>query len=251
MYELASVGNLPLPRVSPPATNKRDRDSDTASDASPAPDSSAASSPASFSDEARHIAGSRRVSAATRAQSTMQPAQLPQEAFGAGPSMHVDGGNLQGTAAAPSAFSAPVGGWYGYDRADTQHVPAAYGGAAQPPQHAAGTSQAFPSLELGGMYTTQSMMYDQVLSNLSASLGAPASGEPPPQPYSPPVGAVSPDSAFADLLATFSGDYGAMFPELTDDGSIGFSTWSNNSGYEGFRWGRPSQVHLRPSLTVF
>ncbi|KIP05402.1 hypothetical protein PHLGIDRAFT_60579, partial [Phlebiopsis gigantea 11061_1 CR5-6] len=84
MYELASVGNLPLPRVSPPATNKRDRDSDTASDASPAADSSAASSPASFSDEARHIAGSRRVSAATRAQSTMQPAQLPQEAFGAG-----------------------------------------------------------------------------------------------------------------------------------------------------------------------
>ena len=55
LYELASVGDLPLPQSSPPATNKRERDSETP--ISGTPPSSSASPP----ERPRNIAGSRRV----------------------------------------------------------------------------------------------------------------------------------------------------------------------------------------------
>jgi len=56
LYELASVGDLPLPQPSPSASNKRERDSDS-------PTSSAGTPPASATSEVpRVIAGSRRVS---------------------------------------------------------------------------------------------------------------------------------------------------------------------------------------------
>ncbi|KAF8072284.1 fungal-specific transcription factor domain-containing protein [Lyophyllum atratum] len=64
MYELASVGELPLPKASPPANNKRDRDSD-----SPASTSTlSTNSPSNTgSDAPRTIAGSRRVTRDTNA----------------------------------------------------------------------------------------------------------------------------------------------------------------------------------------
>jgi hypothetical protein len=57
MYELASVGDLPLPNPSPPSSNKRERDADSpsSSNASDSP-----SPPLSF-EGTRAIAGSRRV----------------------------------------------------------------------------------------------------------------------------------------------------------------------------------------------
>ncbi|KAI0671307.1 fungal-specific transcription factor domain-containing protein [Trametes maxima] len=61
LYELASVGDLPLPQASPAPSNKRDRDSDSPiSSAAP----SAAESPRALAqaESARAIAGSRRVS---------------------------------------------------------------------------------------------------------------------------------------------------------------------------------------------
>lgn len=280
MYELASVGELPLPRASPPATNKRDRDADSTTDTSPGPDSSTASSPASLADEARHIAGSRRVSAAARplhSQQAMQGMVQMQDAFAAGPSNAV--GNLEGSSTAAtlnvagsipptatanltqmppsSAFPGPLGGWYGYDGADAQPAPAtastAYGSAnataaAQSSAHGAATaataSQPFQPLDVGHMFTTQSMMYDQVLSNLSASLGQPP-GEPVQyaQPHearqprmSPDSTYVSSDTVFEELLASFGEDYAAMFPDFNTNGTLGFSTWPNNmdGGQQGF-----------------
>lgn len=57
LYELASVGDLPLPQYSPPPTNKRERDADT-----PRSSSSAGPSPQMLPENIpRNIAGSRRV----------------------------------------------------------------------------------------------------------------------------------------------------------------------------------------------
>ncbi|OBZ66208.1 hypothetical protein A0H81_13860 [Grifola frondosa] len=89
LYELASVGDLPLPQSSPAASNKRDRDSDspisTPATASTAPPSSAPT-PASTANLVppadnvpRSIAGSRRVSTSATASSAPSPyAQPPQ-----------------------------------------------------------------------------------------------------------------------------------------------------------------------------
>ncbi|KAH7926384.1 hypothetical protein BV22DRAFT_1063146 [Leucogyrophana mollusca] len=59
LYELASVGDLPLPQPSPTGAVKRDRDSDSNSPASAV---SAAPSTVSLPEVSRNIAGSRRVS---------------------------------------------------------------------------------------------------------------------------------------------------------------------------------------------
>ncbi|EGN92361.1 hypothetical protein SERLA73DRAFT_99356 [Serpula lacrymans var. lacrymans S7.3] len=58
LYELASVGDLPLPQPSPTGGNKRERDSDSPISAAPSSSSSAAVVP----EVPRNIAGSRRVS---------------------------------------------------------------------------------------------------------------------------------------------------------------------------------------------
>lgn len=82
MYELASVGDLPLPQASPAPSHKRERDSD-----SPGPSAvSVASDPSrcSISIENRTIAGNRRVSkevpslaAATFAQPSRAQSSVP------------------------------------------------------------------------------------------------------------------------------------------------------------------------------
>ncbi|KAF9479628.1 hypothetical protein BDN70DRAFT_878593 [Pholiota conissans] len=59
LYELASVGELPLPQASPPATNKRERDSETPISATPGELSSQKHTPVETMP--RSIAGSRRV----------------------------------------------------------------------------------------------------------------------------------------------------------------------------------------------
>ncbi|OCH86476.1 hypothetical protein OBBRIDRAFT_737959 [Obba rivulosa] len=75
LYELASVGDLPLPQPSPPNQNKRERDADSpisaGSPASPAASSSTAS------EGPRNIAGSRRVSKEVNS-SNAHLAQTPQ-----------------------------------------------------------------------------------------------------------------------------------------------------------------------------
>ncbi|KAF8150167.1 fungal-specific transcription factor domain-containing protein [Crassisporium funariophilum] len=57
LYELASVGDLPLPQPSPPSTNKRERDADTPMSATP----TSPQTPMPQDEGPRNIAGSRRV----------------------------------------------------------------------------------------------------------------------------------------------------------------------------------------------
>ncbi|KAJ3796205.1 fungal-specific transcription factor domain-containing protein [Lentinula aff. detonsa] len=66
LYELASVGDLPLPNASPMATNKRERGADSPMSATGTSESSPALSPSNtpLTRDLRAIAGSRRVSAA-------------------------------------------------------------------------------------------------------------------------------------------------------------------------------------------
>lgn len=238
------MGELPLPRLSPPASNKRDRDSDKPAGAS-------APSDASAPDEARHIAGSRRANAAARPPEQPQhqhPAQPPPhpQAYPAPPAGPSQDAPAVGGAFAPlpvaSVFPGGLGGWFGYDSAGSQQGPAAasgsmYGAAPAPP--AAPAAQAFPTLDVGQMFSAQSMMYDQVLSNLSASLSetTPAGATAPAAPYdAQPADArsvpVTPDN-FTDLLASFGEDYGAIFPDFNNDGSVNFQTWTGvPQGYE-------------------
>ncbi|KAK2459718.1 hypothetical protein APHAL10511_008252 [Amanita phalloides] len=58
LYELASVGELPLPQLSPPGSNKRERDEDISLESSPSP----AALGTDVHEEPRPIVGSRRVS---------------------------------------------------------------------------------------------------------------------------------------------------------------------------------------------
>ncbi|KAG5645116.1 hypothetical protein DXG03_006930 [Asterophora parasitica] len=72
MYQLASVGELPLPDPSPPPSNKRDRDAED----SPASSSAHASdSPGFTASEPRTIAGSRRV----QSHAQLHPSQVDQQ----------------------------------------------------------------------------------------------------------------------------------------------------------------------------
>ena len=201
----------------------------------------------------------------------MQPVQQPQQPTG---SFAVGAATLASafdpsTVAAPprlptnlsqapisTTFPSTLGEWYGYENADSRAAlrdpSAMYGGGvpAQSVQHTGASTttnpQSFQALELGHMFSTQSMMYDQVLSNLSASLSGDAqqasgtsngssSGQFTQQPQheqprmdtsgSGSNADMSPDS-FHDLLASFGEDYGAIFPDF-NDGTLNFSTWSN------------------------
>lgn len=281
MYELASAGDLPLPRPSPPANNKRDRDFDSVPDT---PDSSGSPSTTSF-EEPRHIAGSKRVSGAVRPpdrlyhqqanlrmqqQQAQTSSQYPTSSIGTmitrAPQLansvdtNIANGNLSEVSDTMSTgFSSVLGGWYGYDSADASRAPVgsasmfSSGAAAQPStsQPAGGapapTNARFQTLDLGHMFSTQSMMYDQALSNLSASLGetpgASTSGHAQAQyaqgqqqqPTDESRGPPSPDN-FTELLASFGENYGAIFPDF-NDGTLNFSTWSNTpQGFDGYDW---------------
>lgn len=265
MYELASAGDLPLPRPSPPASNKRDRDSDALPDT---PESSGSPSVAG-SEEPRHIAGSKRVSGAVRLPErlhhqqanpqTQQLSQIPSQysissmdAVDTGAPSQLDiniaNGNL-GQTMSPG-FPSVLAGWYGYDSADTSRASTAStsmfgsGTAAQSPTTRqvgaapAPTNAQLQTLDLGHMFSAQSMMYDQVLSNLSASLGetpgsssssghaqrqyAQAQQQPVDDSRASPT---TPDN-FTELLASFGENYGAIFPDF-NDGTLNFSTWSD------------------------
>lgn len=61
LYELASVGDLPLPQPSPAPSNKRERDSDTTLSAGSSPAAMSPSSQSSVPEGPRTIAGSKRV----------------------------------------------------------------------------------------------------------------------------------------------------------------------------------------------
>ncbi|EKM58711.1 uncharacterized protein PHACADRAFT_253202 [Phanerochaete carnosa HHB-10118-sp] len=239
LYELASAGELPLPDASSPASNKRDRDSD---DVHNSPESSASLD--TGSDEPRHIAGSKRASSRLYQQQQQQvPSPFASTASAGAPplpnstDMDIASGNLgQTTNASLAGFPPVLGSWYGYDTADSAGVFASTGtngdaSAQQVP------TRANSQFGLGQMFTAQSMMYDQVLSNLSASLSeAPAGASQAPtqtqplyapqqQQQPPPENCATPDN-FTDLLASFGENFGAIFPDF-NDGTLNFSTWSN------------------------
>jgi hypothetical protein len=263
LYELASAGSLPLPRASPPATNKRDRD---AEDVPNTPEST--SSTASI-DAPRQVAGSRRVAAAAprtvlpvvlaRQQPQSQPVFLANDTTtmdGSAPSSVLGASVSQAAPPLQPAYTSTLGGWYGYDSAGSHQQQASqqqvapggvYGPSAQPSQPAPTDPQSFQTLDVGHMFSTQSMMYDQVLSNLSASLSGRAP-HPPAKTQTQTTADASGSSAlfteqavegisagsvqvppdnFTDLLASFGEDYGAIFPDFNNDGTLNFSTWPN------------------------
>lgn len=78
LYELATVGDLPLPNSTPPASNKRERNADSPASATP---TSSNSPSASTPDFPRNIAGSRRVTTSTQGRQPPSQQQMPQQAL--------------------------------------------------------------------------------------------------------------------------------------------------------------------------
>lgn len=76
LYELATVGDLPLPKSTPPASNKRERDADSPASATP----TSSNSPSALTpDFPRNIAGSRRVTTSTQGRQYPSQQQMPQQ----------------------------------------------------------------------------------------------------------------------------------------------------------------------------
>lgn len=249
MYELASMGDLPLPQASPPATNKRERDSEDPSEAaSPStPSSGSASTP---SDEPRHIAGSKRVSHSQQQQQQFQPPPQHQQQYSP-----ILPGSSGGDAFVPvrprttlgDTFSLPVhtdelGRLPLHPTAD----PAlAYGNTgwasdfgplppAPPPNGPPNitmqqmappdVNMAPQTMSMDPMFS--SMVYDQVISNLSASL-APAAMMPQHYPSSvDPQRAPLPSENFEQIMQSLGSDAGSVImPDYAENGAL--SMWTS------------------------
>ena len=278
MYELASMGDLPLPQPSPPAGHKRDRDEDDIeSNTASTPSSQTMSSPTG-SEESRHIAGSRRVSQHTHAQQHQHQqshsqhssvSQLPGVPTGNSMSAMAELGISNGHFTLPlhsdelgrlplypsgttnpafqttnptwppefAAFAAtgasvngPVAG------SSTSVGPPPLSGVSLPPQmQQNGVPQAQPTQgqsQAPGFVPFSSVMYDSVLSNLSASLAPAASGAVQYPSSVDPQRQPLPTESFEQLMLALGSDSGmAMMPDMTGEGAL--SVWSNTpAGFE-------------------
>lgn len=234
MYELASVGDLPLPQPSPGPTNKRDRDADD-------PNRTAQTAEVVQSPPAempRHYAGTGRVAGARKARQDQFRSALSSSLS----SMHLNG---SATAASPPASEPFVSSqanadasraptYSPNDRPPVSAAPNGYYTAAfasippstasfnttpvtplqlDGPQHQAQQPHAPPApngqqagqpLGMDPMFSTQSMMYDQVLSNLSASLMQTPS-PPAMQPHDPTAASASTPTQYAPSLDDYEG----------------------------------------------
>lgn len=266
MFELASVGDLPLPRPSPSPSNKRERDGESASGSSDSPESYASPAGSNISNEEpaqRQFAGSKRAyqkAQANQATQQQQQQRQQQQQHPLPPQMEqlpqmswrpeniipstMNVPPMPGPSFSHPGFAASLQNWFGYDTAD-----ASYGAVPVPPpmpqqqsipphtmQHQSGVAGHMSQpLDMGQMPSTQSMMYDQALSNLSASLSTSnIDGSQGPSAFAhaphniPPSGVPTPSDDLEDiseLLAAFGQQYEAVFPEFADDGAFGFNSW--------------------------
>lgn len=191
MYELASVGDLPLPQPSPIPSHKRDRDDDDPKASDPVPASETIQpTPAG---NPRRFVGAKRVSDAQKARQDQFRSALSSSLS----SMHLNGtSNITSSASesyGPPPSSADAGHAPAYSSHDQPPVSAINDGyysaiLASIPPNPAPFDTGVPAMPSGGspnttmnsqggqplgmdpMFSTQSMMYDQVLTNLSASL---------------------------------------------------------------------------------
>ncbi|KAI0337248.1 hypothetical protein BDW22DRAFT_1364333 [Trametopsis cervina] len=268
MYELAEVGDLPLPQPSPQPTNKRDRDADIIQEGT---DSS--SSPAS---EVRHFAGSKRVNEAKARQSSSslspvpsqlsqsidtpppQPPAIPQlyqhaqRAMDASqianqtpPHSHPHSTPMNVSTERDynppqNLYNSPTSYDPGPSRAAMQQQP-----QAPPAPMSTLQVQGGQPLQMDPMFSMQSMMYDQVLSNLSASLIPPGAASTsasaphlPTDPSSAPTGGGGPqfvhppDENLDEWLRMASLGAGSFMPDTGENPPL--SMWS--AAPNGFEW---------------
>lgn len=250
MYELASMGDLPLPQASPPAGHKRERDTDSPEATSPSTPSSSGHTGSPSVEEPRNIAGSRRVSHSqhhhqhsvqpyspvTPAPSNggFTPISLPMTGADFALPVHSDElGRLPlyptATGTLDPAMASGSTGWF----SDFGTLPLPAGG----PQTAAPPGQLAPPdvpMQVNGQPAEMdsvfsSIVYDQVLSNLSASL-APAATAPMQYPAAvDPQRQPLPTENFEQMMFELGGDAATvMYP---DNGTL--SMWSNApAGFE-------------------
>jgi hypothetical protein len=239
MYELAEVGDLPLPQPSPQPSNKRDRNSEKTTSAQSGTESSP--SPAIGS---RSFAGTKRAGGA-------RARQTHHDASSLSPTPSLSNQTLD-TPSPPSTqstmYTAPLpilrpvqasihpathtmplaandeSRYTGSSRS-TYTMGATYDGNPSTSQSSGGNvqPQAGQPLDMDPMFSMQSMMYDQVLSNLSASLTQPmtdtSSQSTGPQYVHPP------DENLDEWLRMASLGAGAFLPDPSDN-DASQSMWS-------------------------
>lgn len=247
MYELASMGDLPLPQASPPATNKRERDSEDPSEAA-SPSTSSSGTASTPSDEPRHIAGSKRVSHSQHQQQLPPPQQHQQQFSPILPGS--SGGDAFAPMRAPTTlgdtFSLPVHtdelgrlplhptadpslaygntGWSDFGSLPPAPPPNGPPNIAMQQMAPPDVSMAPQTMSMDPMFS--SMVYDQVISNLSASL-APAAMMPQHYPSSvDPQRAPLPSENFEQLMQSLGTDGGTvMMPDYAENGAL--SMWTS------------------------
>lgn len=243
MYELAEVGDLPLPQPSPQPSHKRDRDS------TKAPTSDSVDSSPSPASEPRHFAGSKRVGEArarqtSRSASSLSPTPVqPSQPSEAQPASVQQSTIYNGTAsivepalptvepmAQPIVVPLNDGSSYGNRNLYTADTPAYASGSSTGPTGPALVNgmqpQAAQPLGMDPMVSMQSMMYDQVLHNLSASLMQPASSaasQPPTQSTGPQF-VHPPDENLDEWLRMASLGADAFMPDAPEN--LAQSMWS-------------------------
>ncbi|KAI0682880.1 fungal-specific transcription factor domain-containing protein [Cytidiella melzeri] len=234
MYELAEVGELPLPQPSPHPSHKRDRNSEnsTPSQSGPEPSPSPANEP-------RHFAGSKRAGEAQARQTSQslsppqanqpmdtQPRSSSQSSMYRASPPHVEANQLPVLQPAQpmvrrmngeASYSNLPRDIYSMDTPSFGPGPS----TSQPPMENM-QPQAGQPLDMDPMFSMQSMMYDQVLSNLSASLMQPA--QPHPTQSTGPQYVHPPDENLDEWLRMASLGAGAFIPDAAD--SVSQSMWS-------------------------
>ncbi len=240
MYELAEVGDLPLPQPSPQPSNKRDRNSENKLVNSSGPESSP--SPAS---EPRHFAGSRRVGEAKARQTsrsnsslsptpqvhqvldTPPPPSLPQASMYSASSSIIDSTPVPVPQHA-QRITLPVNG-FSMGNASYGAGPSTSHGQMNNLQLQTGQP-----LDMDPILSMQSMMYDQALANLSASLmpqASPTAQQQQTSQTSGPQFVHPPDENLDEWLRMASLGAGAFSLDATAE-TASQSMWS--AGPNGF-----------------
>ncbi|KAI0741238.1 fungal-specific transcription factor domain-containing protein [Irpex lacteus] len=242
MYELAEVGDLPLPQPSPQPSNKRDRNSENKLVNSSGPESSP--SPAS---EPRHFAGSRRVGEAkarqtSRSNSSLSPTPQVHQVMDTPPppslpqaSMYSASSSIIDTTPVPvpqhaQPITLPVNG-FSMGNASYGAGPSTSHGQMNNPQLQTGQP-----LDMDPILSMQSMMYDQALANLSASLmpqAGPTAQQQQTSQTSGPQFVHPPDENLDEWLRMASLGAGAFSPDATAE-TASQSMWS--AAPNGFEW---------------
>ena len=230
MYELAEVGDLPLPQPSPQPSNKRERNSEAAPTSVSGPESTP--SPAS---EPRHFAGTRRVGEAkarqnSRSASSLSPTPRVQHVMDTPPpplpqaSMYSASPSMIEPSHAPvhqhtQPIALPVNGFSLGSASYAAGAP-----TVQAPMHNLQVPTSQP-LEMDPLLSMQTMMYDQVLSNFSSLMPQTEPSASHGNHTSGPQFVHPPDENLDEWLRMASLGAGAFSPDATAD-NASQSMWS-------------------------